>query len=148
MGYSGFATWPWLAFNARSATRALIFATAGALACTASSAFAQTAASTDEAVTRAENAAHCDLVARGVIRDLEQRGRRPSARLTAFKATVFGANMRGIREVAQAGASRRSAADTRAGVDAIREQGEAALHAELRRCWTLFSEQPVPDDLI
>lgn len=74
MGYAGSATWPWAAFNGRSATRALIFAAAGV--------------------------------------------------------------------------SARGAADTRAGVDAIRGQGDAALHAELRRCWTPFNDQPVPDDLI
>lgn len=105
-------------------------------------------ARSNDVVTRYENAAHCDHVARGVIRDLEQQGGRPSARLTAFKAVVFGANMRGIREVAEAGARARSVADIRAGAEAIRAQGDAALHAELRRCWTLFSDQPVPDDLI
>lgn len=105
-------------------------------------------AQSSDVVTRYENAAHCDHVARGVIRDLEQQGGRPSALLTAFKATLFGANMRGIREVADAGVRARGVADIRAGAEAIRAQGDAALHAELRRCWTLFSDQPVPDDLI
>lgn len=105
-------------------------------------------ARTDEVVTRHENSTRCHHVATLVIRDLETQGRTPSPRLVPFKAVLFGIQMRSIREVAEAGARARPTRDIRAEVDALRDQGEDALHAELRRCWALFSAQPEPDDLI
>lgn len=114
------------------------------------------AARSDDVVARYENATHCHRVASRVGGDLEQQGRQSSATLMLFRTVLFDKVRRGIRELhaARVSAGRgevisaRNEDDIRADVDRIQAQGEAALHAELRRCWTLFDDRPVPDDLI
>ncbi|HRE44905.1 MAG TPA: hypothetical protein PKY87_13185 [Terricaulis sp.] len=103
-----------------------------------------------EATAQYDTPIYCASIVRAATNDMQAQGRPISPRLTAFRAVLLGAQMRAIRERASAApdARGRGAAEINADAQAVRAQGEAALHAEVRRCWQLTDGSLAPDDLL
>lgn len=104
----------------------------------------------------------CFLVTSRAQAGIQKAGQAPSRTLKLFAATRSDAYTQTIRDRHNAQMAnlnlpphdRRPVAppvDTKAidaEVDALAVKGNDALHAELRRCWTIFNDRPVPADLI